>query len=161
MDNFIIRLGQESDLSKVVAIDTEAFSPYGTTEEAHIIASRLSTFPEGFVVLETEGVIAGYGSSEKWTSEREPVMNEDASTSHESTGRIFCITAMAVKSDQQNKGIGSAILERLLLIAHRENCTRIVLETTHAKDFYLHRGFYVAGTREQMNTTLFVMAKVL
>ncbi|MBZ0283111.1 MAG: GNAT family N-acetyltransferase [Anaerolineae bacterium] len=161
MANFVIRLGQESDLSSVVAIDTEAFSPYGTTEEPRIIASRLSTFPDGFVVLETEGIIAGYGSSEKWASEREPVMNEDASTSHDPAGRIFCITAMAVKSDQQNKGIGSAILERLLLIAHQQDCTRVVLETTHAKDFYLHRGFHVAGTREQMNTTLFVMAKEL
>lgn len=161
MSQFLIRLAQENDLPSVVNIDNEVFSPYGTTEEPRIIASRLSVFPEGFFVLESDGVIAGYGSSEKWATEREPVMNEDAFASHDSSRRIFRITAMAVKNDYQNRGVGSAILDRLLSIAHEQGCRRVVLETTHAKQFYLHRGFHVAGTRQQMNAMLFVMAKAL
>jgi GNAT superfamily N-acetyltransferase len=156
--SFIIRVAQERDIEDIVGIDYEAFSPYGTAEEPHIFTSRLSVFPEGFVVLEKEGNLLGYGSSEKWLSEREPVMNEDPSISHDPLGTVFCITGMAVRNAYQNTGFGSAILERLLLIARQHNCNKVVLETTHAKDFYLNRGFHLAGSRQQMNTSLFVMS---
>jgi acetyltransferase (GNAT) family protein len=111
---FTIRLAYQDDLPQVCEIDDEAFSPYGTGESPKVIATRLAVFPAGFVVLEKDGVVLGYGSSEKWLHDREPALNEDPSTTHHPLGRVFCITAMAVRRAFWKQGFGSAILDGLI-----------------------------------------------
>ncbi len=155
--SFTIRLASQSDLSQVCDVDYEAFSPYGTAESPQIIATRLAVFPEGFVVLEKGGAVLGYGSSEKWLHDREPALNEDPSTTHNPYGRIFCITAMAVRWAYWKQGLGSAILERLMSVARQQRCKRVILETTHAQRFYLRRGFQVANERRQGHVVLYIM----
>lgn len=152
-----IRPVQQRDLAAVAAIDDQAFSPYGTAEDPDIIAARFSVFPEGFLVAESAGQLLGYVSSEQWRHEREPSMNEDPAASHDPAGTILCITAMAVRTDHWNQGIGSRLLEDVIGLARKRGCSRIVLETTHARDFYLHRGFRLTGERQQMNAELYIM----
>jgi predicted N-acetyltransferase YhbS len=57
----IIRNAREQDIPAVVEIDTEAFSPYGTTEKPETFQLRLTAFPNGFVILIADNEIAGYG----------------------------------------------------------------------------------------------------
>ncbi|HYN88189.1 MAG TPA: GNAT family N-acetyltransferase [Ardenticatenaceae bacterium] len=157
----VIRPARQDDLVQVFDIDHEAFSPYGTAETPDIIAKRWEVFPEGFIVVERDGVILGYGSSEKWLHQREPSLNEDPSQTHSPLGRIFCITAMAVRRYSWNQGFGSSILERLICIARRHECKQVILETTHAQQFYLHRGFRIIKERRQWDATLAVLQLIL
>lgn len=155
--NISVRLARKGDLGDVCAIDSEAFSPYGTAELPSIFISRWDVFSQGFVVAEENEHIIGYGTSEKWSNDHEPAMNEDPHKSHNSKGGVFCITAMAVRKEWREFGVGSIILDTLIQIAKDEHCQAVVLETTHAQNFYLKRGFHETGEREQMGTNLTIL----
>ncbi len=153
----IIRNAYQKDISDACNVDYEAFSPYGTAELPSVIEARWETFPQGFIVAERHSQVIGYGTSEKWDAVRQPAMNEDPHLTHVPSGRIFCITAMAVRKDSRSQGVGVALLNNLIKIARQENCVKIVLETTHAQAFYLKRGFYLFGRRTQMNADLEIL----
>jgi N-acetylglutamate synthase-like GNAT family acetyltransferase len=102
--------------------------------------------------------IAAYGCSEKWLTEREPGLDENPLVTHQPEGRILCITAMAVKMNYRGRGYGLRILDKLLEIAHREGCKKIVLETTHAQGLFLKRGFKTVQQRTEREISLDVMS---
>src|SRR5215475_15873640 len=137
----VIRNARDQDISAVAKIDAEAFAPYGTAEKPETFQLRLTAFPNGFVILVADNEIAAYGCSEKWLTEREPRLDENPLATHQPEGRIFCITAMAVKRKYQGRGYSLLVLDKLLEIAYLEGCKKIILETTHAQDLYLKRGF--------------------
>lgn len=157
-EHYIVRQARIVDVPAVGQLDSEAFASYGTAEDPDIIRARLQVFPEGFLVVEEDGSVLGFGSSEKWLHYREPALNEDPRDTHRSDGTVLCITGMAVKATHRNRGIGSAILARLVGVAREHRCEQVVLETTHAQRFYEKYGFRVTGERHQGNTSLTVMA---
>jgi ribosomal protein S18 acetylase RimI-like enzyme len=154
----IIRNAREQDIPAVVEIDTEAFSPYGTAEKPETFQLRLTAFPNGFIILVAENEIAAYGCSEKWLTEREPSLDENPLVTHEPDGRIFCITAMAVKKKYRGRGYSLLMLDKLIEIAHLEGCKKVVLETTHAQDLYLKRGFKLVQNRTERGISADVMS---
>jgi ribosomal protein S18 acetylase RimI-like enzyme len=154
----LVRNAREQDMSAVAEIDAEAFSPYGTAETLETFQLRLTAFPNGFVILIADNEIAAYGCSEKWLTEREPGLDENPLVTHQPDGRIFCITAMAVKTKYQGRGYDSLILDKLMEIAHNEGCRKIILETTQAQDLYLKRGFQVIRNRTERGISLDVMS---
>ena len=153
----MIRAAGIDDLTQVCEIDCDAFSPYGTAESPSIIAARLTAFAEGFVVAESRQTIIGYGSSEKWLDDRQPALNEDPSSTHHPSGQVFCVTAMAVRRAYQGLCCGTAILDHLITIARQHHCQSVTLETTHAQEFYLHRGFNEVGKRQHEGISLSIM----
>ena len=157
-NKILIRNAREQDIPAVLEIDTEAFSPYGTAENPETFQTRLTAFPDGFIILVTENEIAAFGCSEKWSTEREPGLDEDASVTHQQDGRILCITAMAVKKKYRGRGYSLLMLDKLLEIAHNQGCRKIVLETTHAQDLYLKRGFKIVKNRTERGTSMDVMS---
>ena len=154
----LVRNAREQDIPAVVEIDTEAFSAYGTAEKPETFQLRLTAFPDGFVILVAENEIAAYGCSEKWLTEREPGLDEDASMTHQQDGRVLCITAMAVKKKFQGRGYSLMVLDKLLEVAHNQGCRQIVLETTHAQDLYQKRGFQTIKNRAERGISLDVMS---
>src|ERR1043166_2038090 len=154
----LIRNAREQDIPTVAEINAEAFGPYGTAEQPETFQRRLTAFPNGFVILVAENEIAAYGCSEKWLNEREPALEEDPLATHQLDGRIFCITAMAVKKKYQGRGYSLLVLDKLMEIAHNEGCRKIVLETTHAQDLYLKRGFKTVQQRTERGISLDVMS---
>ena len=154
----LVRNARDQDISAVAEIDTEAFSPYGTAEKPDTFQLRLTAFPDGFIILVAENEIAAYGCSEKWLTEREPGLDENPLETHQPEGRILCITAMAVMAKFRGRGYGLRILDKLIEIAHREGCKKIVLETTHAQGLYLKRGFTTAQNRTERGISLDVMS---
>ncbi len=154
----LIRNARDQDLAAVAEIDAEAFSPYGTAEKLETFQNRLTAFPNGFIILIAENEIAAYGCSEKWLTEREPGLDEDPLVTHQPDGRIFCITAMAVRKKFQGRGFSLLILDKLIEIAHNEGCRKVVLETTHAQDLYLKRGFKTFGNRTERGISLDMMS---
>ena len=154
----LVRNAREQDISAVAEIDAEAFSPYGTAEKPETFQLRLTAFPDGFIILVADNEIAAYGCSEKWLTEREPGLDENPLATHQPNGRIFCITAMAVKVKYRGRGYGLLILDKFIEIAHREGCKKIVLETTHAQGLYLKRGFKTVQNRTEREVSLDVMS---
>ena len=154
----LVRNAREQDIPAVVEIDTEAFSSYGTSELPETFQLRLTAFPDGFVILVAENEIAAYGCSEKWLTEREPGLDENASLTHQRDGRILCITAMAVKKKYRGRGYSLLVLDKLLEIAHNQGCRKIVLETTHAQELFQKRGFKTVRNRMERGILLDVMS---
>jgi ribosomal protein S18 acetylase RimI-like enzyme len=154
----LVRNARDQDISAVAEIDAEAFSPYGTAEKPETFQLRLNAFEDGFIILVAEGEIAAYGCSEKWLTEREPGLDENPMATHQPEGRILCITAMAVKTKYRGRGYGLLVLDKLIGIAHREGCRKIVLETTHAQGLFLKRGFKTVQNRTERGVSLDVMS---
>jgi len=154
----LVRNVRDQDISAVAEIDQEAFSEYGTAEKPETFQLRLTAFPDGFIVLIAENEIAAFGCSEKWLTEREPALDENPMVTHQPDGRILCITSMAVKVKYRGRGYGLLVLDRLIEIAHREGCRKIMIETTHAQGLYLKRGFTTVQSRTEREASLDVMA---
>jgi N-acetylglutamate synthase-like GNAT family acetyltransferase len=154
----LVRNAREQDISAVAEIDTEAFSPYGTAEKPETFQLRLTAFPDGFIILVADNEIAAYGCSEKWLVEREPGLDENPLATHHSDGRVFCITSLAVKIKYRKRGHGLLVLDKLIEIAHREGCRKILLETTHAQGLFLKRGFTTVQNRTERGVSLDVMS---
>ena len=154
----LVRNARDQDISAVTEIDAEAFSPYGTAEKLETFQLRLTAFPNGFIILIAENEIAAYGCSEKWLTEREPGLDENPSVTHQPDGRIFCITGLAVKEKYRGRGYSLLVLDKLIEIAHREGCRKIILETTHAQDLFQKRGFKTIQNRTERGISLDVMS---
>lgn len=157
-DLVMIRNAREQDIPAVVEIDSEAFAPYGTAEKKETFQNRLVAFPNGFMILVAENEIAGYGCSERWLVEREPGLDENPMITHQPDGRIFCITAMAIKKKFQGRGYSLLLLDKLIETAHLEGCKKVIVETTHAQDLYLKRGFTTVKKRTERGISLDVMS---
>jgi N-acetylglutamate synthase-like GNAT family acetyltransferase len=65
---------------------------------------------------------------------------------------------MAVKKKYQGRGYSLLVLDKLIEIAHSEGCRKIVLETTHAQDLYIKRGFKTVQHRTERGISLDVMS---
>jgi ribosomal protein S18 acetylase RimI-like enzyme len=154
----LVRNARDQDIPAVAEIDAEAFSPYGTAEKSETFQLRLSAFPDGFIILVADNEIAAFGCSEKWLTERELGLDENPLVTHQPEGRILCITSMAVKMNHRGRGFGLRILDKLIEIAHREGCRKIVLETTHAQGLFLKRGFKTVQNRTERGISLDVMS---
>ena len=154
----LVRNAREQDIPAVVEIDTEAFASYGTAETPETFQRRLTAFPDGFIILVADNEIAAFGCSEKWLTERELGLDEDPSMTHQQDGRVLCITAIAVKKKYQGRGFSLAVLDRLLEVAHNQGCRKIVLETTHAQNLFLKRGFKTVQKRTERGISLDVMS---
>jgi ribosomal protein S18 acetylase RimI-like enzyme len=154
----VVRNAREQDISAVAEIDAEAFPPYGTAEKPETFQRRLTSFPNGFIILVADNEIAAYGYSEKWLTERQPGLEETQLTTHHPEGSIFCILSMAVKMKYRGRGYGLLVLNKLIETAHLEVCKKIVLETTQAQGFFLKRGFKTVQHRMERGITLETMS---
>jgi ribosomal protein S18 acetylase RimI-like enzyme len=157
-NKIIVRNARDQDIPAVAEIAAEAFAPYGTAERLETFQLRLTAFPNGFIILVAENEVAAYGCSEKWLTEREPSLDENPLITHQPDGRIFCITGMAVRTKFRGRGYGLLVLDKLIETAHNEGCKKIVVETTHAQDLYLKRGFKTVRTRTERGISLDVMS---
>ncbi len=154
----LVRNARDQDIPAVVEIDAEAFSSYGAETQPETFQHRLRAFPDGFVILVAENEVAGYGCSEKWLTEREPDLDENPLTAHQPDGRILYITGLAVRAKFLGRGYRLRILDRLMEIAHREGCRKIIVETTHAQDLYQQRGFTTVQNRTAHGISLDMMS---
>ncbi|NJN82809.1 MAG: GNAT family N-acetyltransferase [Caldilineaceae bacterium] len=146
----------------MIALDSEVFGIYGADESPEVIAARVAVFPTGCVALEEadengDALLIGYLTTEKWSTLREPALDENPTASHAPDGRVLCITTLVVGAQHQRRGLGKRLLDHAIEIAMRERCEQIVLETAHAERFYQRHGFEKIGEREQRGIHLPIM----
>ncbi len=147
--DFRIRSAELRDLQQIVNLDRSCFINYGTHEGPEVFKQRIKVFKKGCFVLEIKKQIRGYITSEKWREMREPKLNEDAFVTHKEGGKIFNITALAIAKESRRKGLGTALLNKLINIASREMAIHIIVQTSNARKFYEENGFRFIGLTEQ------------
>jgi N-acetylglutamate synthase-like GNAT family acetyltransferase len=151
-----VRNARDQDIPTVAQIDAEAFP--GAAEKLETFQRRLRAFPDGFPIMVAGNEIAGYGCSEKWLEQHEQGQDENPLASHQPEGRIFCITALAVKKSDRGKGYGLLILDKLIEMARAEGCRKMIVETTQAQGLFSKRGFETVQHRTERGTTVDVMS---
>lgn len=154
----LVRNAREQDLPAVAEIEAEAASPPRSAAKPETLQQRLTIFPNGFIILVADNEIAGYGYSEKWLDEHAPQLDLNPAATHQPDGRIFFITALAVRKKYRERGYRSILLEKLLEIAHLEGCRKVLLETTDDQELYLQRGFKIVQNRKERGISLDVMS---
>lgn len=157
-----VRRATLADWEQLVALDQAIFGHYGAAEDPATIRARLDLFPAGCVVLTQADAVAsspilGYLTTEKWHAVREPALDEDPHITHQPDGVILNITTLAIAPTAQNRGLGGVLVAEAIKIAKRERCTQIILETAHARSFYLRHGFMQLGERHQRDILLHIM----
>ena len=163
----MLRAASMTDLPAMMALDQALFGEYGAAEDPAVIRARLTVFPAGCVVLVAPTTLGesttllGYLTTEKWDKAREPALDEDPAITHKPNGRILNITTLAIGQTYQGRGYGEQLLNAAIEIAHREQCTQIILETARAERFYLRHGFTKIGERQQRGILLHIMGLTL
>jgi len=163
-----IRQATSTDLQQILALDQQIFGVYGAAESPAVIQARLTVFPAGCVVLEEAAPVdaavnvalpplLGYLTTEKWTTLREPALDEDPYLTHNPTGTILNITTLAIAPAQQQRGLGAQLLTYAITFARREACTALILETAWAARFYERHNFVKIGERRQRGVLLHIM----
>ena len=150
----LVRNAREQDIPAVLEIEAEAASASQTESTLERFQQRLRVFPNGFIILVADNEIAGYGHSEKWLDEHEPQPDLSPMATHQPDGRIFFITALAVKKKFRGRGYRSVLLDKLIETAHLEGCRKVVLETAHDQDLYQQRGFKTVQNRNEHGKSL-------
>ena len=148
-DVITIRLANFHDVPRIVELDHEAFAWSGTSENEITFKHRLQAYPQGCILIEINTIVVGYCTAEKWLTEREPELDQDPLMTHQPSGQVFCITAIAITKRYQHQGLGSLLLLKIIEIAKTDRCFCILLETGKAITWYEKFGFRKIGDRTQ------------
>ena len=170
LQNVTLRQATIDDCAQIVALDQLIFGSYGAQEDPEIICARLTIFPAGCAVLEEtyatptgamQRQILGYLTTEKWSTIREPALDEDPYQTHQPTGTVLNVTTLAIAPDQQKRRLGGRLVDHAIAVARQEECTMIILETAHAEKFYQQHQFTKLGERQQRGILLHIMGYTL
>lgn len=79
------------------------------------------------------------------------------------SGDSLHLGKLATLPEHSGKGVGSWCMEKIEKIAKDNGCSKVKLEvydkSNHAKDFYLHKGYYVCGKKSTLKYTEYKMEK--
>ena len=158
-----IRQATQADLPTILKLDKEIFGAYGGEEDPEIISARLAVFPQGCAIFEAQQgereEIIGYATTEKWSTLRDPSLNENPFETHDPTGSVLNITTLAITSANQGRSYGGEGLRWIEQFGISESCREIVLETANARRFYEKHGYRLIGERDERGYPLYIMWK--
>lgn len=142
-----IRIFRSEDMTNVLQLANMYAAFDGTTSEADLVVSRF--FPNGFWVAEEDGEVVGFAFGYFKDVPGEVLTRWGAF-------KIGEIMLVAVDANHRNKGIGTALLRRVLEELKKAGADRVILhcpaEAIEAKRLYDKLGF---------NTRAYHMAKLL
>lgn len=147
----IYRNANIADISSIMRIEHASF-PEVICEDRNVFMERISTFPDGFRVMECDGEIIGYICSELW--ERANIFSKDLFTlghsiknRHKSLGREIYISSMRLNPAYRSLGLGRTMFNEFVvhitsLLANVESIVLLVSEKWFkARKIYTSNGF--------------------
>lgn len=150
MEEVLIRKATINDIEDIMDIEHESFHE-NVYEDRSVFSSRILTFPDGFLVLEVDGNVCGYISSEIWNySEKINKdmfdLNHSINKLHTTTGSELYISSIGVLKKYRRKGYGKLLFSELSgRIIEKYNISSMILIVsgwwTAAKKIYENNGF--------------------
>jgi len=114
------------DLDIVTQIEATCFPPTEAASKEKI-KDRILTYPNGFILAEVEGDIAGFingASTDARTIEDEFFDTMDL---HNDNGKNLVIYSLAVLPEHQRKGVAKRLMEQYIAFARSETKETVVL----------------------------------
>ena len=143
------------DIDKIMKLECEVFGHIA--EDKEVITDRIKTFKEGCFGIFDKNQLIGYCSSEIWGKYNDIKLNVKASKNHVNRGRILYITAVAIKPEYQNKGLGTRLIRSLVRVAKKHALSSLYLRTSNARKFYEKNGFQFIKHVSERNDNYDVM----
>ena len=139
-----IRPVAAGDLDVCYAIEAACYGPEGATRER--IERRIASYPQGFLVAELDGPIAGFINS--GATHRDDIGDEAFKdmVGHEEDGRNIVVFSLAVRPQSQGRGISRQLMERFIEVSgqlRKENI--LLLCQTELIAYYQKYGFVHRG----------------
>ena len=139
-----IRNVMPEDLEQVTALEAAAFPPEEAASRA-AFAYRIQTFPERFFVAEEAGRIIGLvnGCASSLPAIEDRLFEPQG---HEPDGKNQMVFGLAVDAACRRRGVGTALLNRLIDFARQQAMERVILTCKEEKiPYYAGFGFRNRG----------------
>ena len=118
-----VRPASGSDMERIMKIEENAFID-NIQETYQTFASRMATFPQGFLVLEDDrGAVQGYFSSELW--EKLPdnnkvfILDHETAKVHKPDGKLLYVSSFALMGSLRGRGLGKLFFKECLKQVHK------------------------------------------
>ena len=118
-----VRPASGSDMDRIMKIEENAFIA-NIQETYQTFASRMATFPQGFLVLEDDrGTVQGYFSSELW--EKLPdnnkvfILDHEIAKVHKPDGKLLYVSSFALTGSLRGRGLGKLFFKECLKQVHK------------------------------------------
>lgn len=154
MEEIKIRNAAIDDIEHIMEIEHESFCET-VYEDRSVFLDRILTFPDGFLVLEADGQVCGYISSEIWDYLEEIKedmfnLNHSISKLHVATGSELYISSIGLLKKHRGKGYGKLLFSELSRrTTEKYSISSIILivsvQWTAAKNIYEKNAFEEAG----------------
>ena len=145
MNNIIIRHVLPTDLDQCFIVETSGFPPEEAATRA-TIKLRIETFPEGFLVAEVHGRIAGLLNSA--ATDKDDITDEELKQliGHDPGGKNMVVFALAVLPEFQKQGIARRLMSTFVEEARRPGKENVLLLCKrHLIAYYEKTGFIHMG----------------
>ncbi|WP_459201045.1 GNAT family N-acetyltransferase [Methanococcus sp. CF] len=132
MEKIVIRNATKNDIDDIMNIEYDSFIE-GISESRDVFLNRISTFQDGFLVLEVESKVSGYISSEIWEyfkdiDEKMFDLDHDIKNVHNINGSELYISSIGVLKEHRKKGYGSLLFNQLIeMISKKYKISSIIL----------------------------------
>lgn len=148
-----IRTAKISDIDAIMKIEREAFDVC-IQEKESVFLERIELFNDGFFVLEEDGFVCGYFSSELWNfleerTEADFSLGHDIGKCHSNSGDELYISSFALLQEMRGKGAGKYLFhEAIKRILAKYSLKSIILLVSaswqNAEKMYSESGFNYA-----------------
>ena len=113
-----VRQAASSDMERIMKIEESAFIP-NIQETYQTFASRMATYPRGFLVLEDDkGTVQGYFSSELWEglphNNKVFILDHEIAKVHKPDGKLLYISSFALMGSFQGRGLGKLFFKECI-----------------------------------------------
>jgi len=150
LQDILVRSATVNDIAHIMDIEHESFCE-NVHEDITVFRDRITTFPDGFLVLEVAGHVCGYISSEIWNyseNVREDMfyLGHSITSVHDATGSELYVSSIGILKKYRGKGYGKVLFSELSSkVTEKYNISSMILivsvQWMPAKKIYESDGF--------------------
>lgn len=171
----LIRNAEKDDIDGIMSIEHESFHS-NIIECMETFLERIMTFSDGFLVMEIDGEIAGYISSELWEYSEHIntdkfILGHSIAETHRNDGRELYVSSIGILEKYRGNRYGNVLFfelqERIRSKYPVQSAILIVSENWHAaKRIYEKNGFIQVSVitgffDDDDNSDAIVMRKII
>lgn len=141
----VIRKPRESEISTLAALEHICF-PVEEAAGSEVMRKRFRTFPDNFLVAESDGVIRGYING---ASSDSPVLTDEMyrdCSLHDPDGDYLMVFGLGVHPNAREHGLAGMLLRSFITLARKRGQKGVVLTCKdHLVHYYSRFGFQDMG----------------